>query len=110
MREPALVTVLENGIPGETYNIGGRSERRNIDVVRTLCAALDEERPDKPNGIASYANLITYVTDRPGHDRRYAIDDRKIAAELGWMPARTLASRTARTVSNPGGPQREQKG
>lgn len=94
----ALMTVLERGVPGETYNVGGRSEKRNIDVVRTLCAILDKERPNRPGKIASYADLITYVTDRPGHDRRYAIDDRKIETELGWTPARGFEQGLAETV------------
>lgn len=94
----ALITVLEKGVPGETYNVGGRSERRNIEVVRALCAILDDECPDKPGGIANYVDLVTYVTDRPGHDRRYAIDDRKIASELGWAPARTFDQGLRETV------------
>jgi dTDP-glucose 4,6-dehydratase len=79
-----LREVLKSGRPGETYNIGGRSERSNIDVVRTICATLDQLRPR--SGGHPYAALITHVTDRPGHDRRYAIDDSKIAAEIGWAP------------------------
>jgi dTDP-glucose 4,6-dehydratase len=79
----AIDTVVRRGVPGRTYNVGGRSERRNIDVVYALCAILDRLRPD-PRG--PYARLITYVADRPGHDLRYAIDDARIAAELGWTP------------------------
>lgn len=79
----ALRTVLASGEAGETYNIGGRSEMKNIDVVRTICAILDELRPrGTPHG-----ELIRYVTDRRGHDRRYAIDDTRIAKQLGWQPA-----------------------
>jgi dTDP-glucose 4,6-dehydratase len=91
----ALMRVLEAGHPGETYNIGGKNEVRNIDVVQTICAILDELRPrDK-----SYARQITFVTDRPGHDRRYAIDPRKIERELGWQPAETFETGLRRTVS-----------
>lgn len=78
----ALRTVLEHGRPGHTYNIGGRSERTNLEVVRTICNVLDEERPGR-----CHADLVTHVQDRLGHDRRYAIDDGKISAELGWKPA-----------------------
>ena len=81
----ALREVLARGRPGETYNIGGRSERTNIDVVRAICRNLDAMRP-RATG-EPYAALITHVRDRPGHDRRYAIDDSKIARELGWRPA-----------------------
>lgn len=80
----ALLTVLEKGTPGETYNIGGNNERRNIDLVRLLCAILDEERP-LPGG-CPHADAIRFVTDRPGHDFRYAIDAGKIRRELGWQP------------------------
>ena len=81
----ALRAVLDRGTPGESYNVGGRSERRNIELVRTLCATLDEMRPRADR--TRYADLITYVTDRRGHDRRYAIDDAKISSELGWQPS-----------------------
>jgi dTDP-glucose 4,6-dehydratase len=79
----ALRAVLERGRPGETYNIGGRAERANIDVVRTICAVLDEVRP---GGGSPHHELITHVQDRRGHDRRYAIDDTKLATELEWKP------------------------
>ena len=94
----ALHTVLTRGAPGETYNIGGLSERRNIDVVQAICAILEEERPEKPEGVERYTDLITRVTDRPGHDRRYAIDGSKIEAELGWRPRETFESGLRRTV------------
>ena len=77
----ALRAVLERGQPGETYNIGGRSEKANLEVVHAICSVLDKERPGR-----RHADLITHVQDRPGHDRRYAIDDTKIATELGWKP------------------------
>jgi dTDP-glucose 4,6-dehydratase len=89
--------VLRGGRLGETYNIGGRMEMQNIDVVRTICATLDELRP-RPGG-GSYAELITFVKDRPGHDRRYAIDCRKIERELGWTPVETFASGIRKTIA-----------
>ncbi|WP_119153287.1 dTDP-glucose 4,6-dehydratase [Caldimonas tepidiphila] len=91
----AVRAVLGCGRPGETYNIGGWNEKTNIEIVRTICALLDELRPD-PAG--SHARLITFVTDRPGHDRRYAIDARKIERELGWRPAETFDSGIRKTV------------
>jgi dTDP-glucose 4,6-dehydratase len=91
----AIRAVLAGGRLGETYNIGGWNEKANIDIVRTICALLDELRPD-PAG--SYARLITYVKDRPGHDRRYAIDARKIERELGWRPAETFETGIRKTV------------
>ena len=87
--------VLAGGRLGETYNIGGWNEMANIDIVRSVCGLLDELRPD-PAG--AYARLITYVTDRPGHDRRYAIDARKIEHELGWRPAETFETGIRKTV------------
>ena len=91
----AIRRVLESGRLGETYNIGGNNEMPNIEVVRTVCALLDEMRPD-PQGPRE--RLIAYVKDRPGHDRRYAIDARKIAGELAWQPAETFATGLRKTV------------
>ena len=91
----AVRLVLERGRIGETYNIGGRAEKANIDLVRLLCALLDEARPRKAG---SYAELIAFVPDRPGHDRRYAIDSTKIARELGWQPRESFDSGLAKTV------------
>jgi dTDP-glucose 4,6-dehydratase len=89
-------TVLAGGRLGETYNIGGRTEMRNIDVVRAICATLDELRP---RGSGSYAQQITFVKDRPGHDRRYAIDCAKIERELGWRPRETFDSGIRKTIA-----------
>ena len=91
----AIRAVLAGGRPGEVYNIGGWNERTNIEIVDTICALLDELRPD-PAG--PYRRLITFVTDRPGHDRRYAIDARKIERELGWRPAETFETGIRKTV------------
>ena len=91
----ALRAVLARGRLGEVYNIGGGQEMKNIDLVRTLCALLDEA---KPRTGGSYADLVTFVKDRPGHDRRYAIDSRKIQGELGWQPAESFASGLKKTV------------
>jgi dTDP-glucose 4,6-dehydratase len=89
----AIRAVLAGGRVGETYNVGGNAEMKNLDVVRTLCRILAELRPGR-----DYDALVTFVKDRPGHDRRYAIDARKIARELGWAPAETFASGMRRTV------------
>lgn len=94
----ALYTVVTRGEPGETYNIGGHNERKNIDVVKTICQLLEELVPTKPAGIDAYASLITFVTDRPGHDVRYAIDASKIERELGWTPQETFESGIRKTV------------
>ena len=91
----ALRAVLARGRPGETYNIGGDCETRNIDVVQRICALLDEARPRRKG---RYADLITFVADRPGHDRRYAMDCSKLRAELGWKPRETFDSGMAKTV------------
>ncbi len=94
----ALVTVLTRGVLGETYNIGGHNERRNLDVVETLCSLLDELVPTRPAGKWQHRELITFVTDRPGHDLRYAIDAGKIERELGWKPAETFETGLRKTV------------
>jgi dTDP-glucose 4,6-dehydratase len=91
----AIRTVLAEGRVGDTYNIGGWNERSNISIVQTICALLDEMLPSAQG---SHASLITHVTDRPGHDRRYAIDARKIDRELGWRPAETFESGIRKTV------------
>lgn len=91
----AIRCVLEKGKIGETYNIGGHNERNNITIVMTICAILDEMRPH-PDG--SYANLITYVKDRPGHDRRYAIDSTKLQTQLGWKPKECFETGIRKTV------------
>lgn len=91
----AIRRVLEAGTPGETYNVGGWNEKTNLDVVHTLCTLLDEL---KPRAEGSYLDLVTFVKDRPGHDRRYAIDARKLERELGWKPAETFESGLRKTV------------
>ena len=90
----ALLTVVQRGAVGRSYNIGGENEARNIDIVTTICALLDEMRPEG----APHARLITHVTDRPGHDARYAIDPSRIREELGWRPSLTLEEGLRRTV------------
>jgi dTDP-glucose 4,6-dehydratase len=94
----ALYRVVIQGEIGETYNIGGHNEKTNLEVVHTLCDLLDEARPNRPNSIASYKDLITYVADRPGHDQRYAIDASKIQRDLGWVPAETFETGLRKTV------------
>ena len=94
----ALYKVATEGKSGETYNIGGHNERKNIDVVRTICAILDKVVAQKPGNIAHFADLITFVTDRPGHDLRYAIDATKIQRDLGWVPQETFESGIEKTV------------
>jgi dTDP-glucose 4,6-dehydratase len=91
----AVRAVLERGRPGETYNVGGNSEKRNIDVVSLLCRTLDELRPGKQG---RYAELVSFVKDRPGHDRRYAIDASKIKRELDWQPTESFESGLRKTV------------
>ena len=92
----AIRTVLRGGQPGETYNVGGRNEKKNMEIVETICAMLDELRPHDP--MVPHYQLITFVKDRPGHDRRYAIDSRKIERQLGWRPRETFESGIRKTI------------
>ncbi|HEN3251110.1 dTDP-glucose 4,6-dehydratase [Yersinia enterocolitica] len=94
----ALYKVVTTGDIGAVYNIGGHNERKNIDVVKTICKILDELIENKPSGIKKFEDLITYVKDRPGHDMRYAIDASKIERELGWKPEETFESGIFKTV------------
>jgi len=95
----ALLTVLTTGKPGETYNIGGHNEKRNLEVVETICNLLDQlAATERSSALASYRELITFVEDRPGHDKRYAIDASKIKNELGWQPVETFDSGIRKTV------------
>ena len=94
----ALLRVVTAGKVGETYNIGGHNELTNLEVVQSLCALLEELAPHKPTGVAHYHDLITFVTDRPGHDLRYAIDAQKIAHELGWQPQETFQTGLRKTL------------
>jgi dTDP-glucose 4,6-dehydratase len=91
----ALLLVVQKGAVGRSYAIGGENERTNLELVTTLCALLDERQP---RNAGSYADLITFVTDRPGHDARYAIDPSRIRAELGWRPSVTVEQGLAKTV------------
>jgi len=94
----ALIKVATQGKVGETYNIGGHNEKTNLEVVQTICDLLETLVPEKSAGVKQYRDLITYVTDRPGHDRRYAIDASKIERELGWVPQETFETGMRKTV------------
>ena len=94
----ALVKVVTEGTIGETYNIGGHNEKTNLSVVEAICELLEELAPNKPDGVAHYRDLISFVKDRPGHDARYAIDGSKIKRELGWIPEQTFETGLRKTV------------
>ncbi|TLU64881.1 dTDP-glucose 4,6-dehydratase [Thalassotalea litorea] len=94
----ALLKVVKEGEVGETYTIGGNNEKQNIEVVKTICGILNQKINDKPDGIEDFSNLITYVQDRPGHDKRYAIDASKIANSLHWQPTESFESGIEKTV------------
>lgn len=94
----ALYQVVTEAQVGETYNIDGHNEQQNIDVVQSICTLLEELAPNKPEGVANYQDLITYVKDRPGHDLRYAIDASKIKQDLGWVPLETFETGLRKTV------------
>jgi dTDP-glucose 4,6-dehydratase len=94
----ALSLVMEEGRTGETYNVGGHNEMQNIEVVKTICRLLDERIEQHPPGISEFSQLINFVTDRPGHDQRYAIDASKIHQDLGWQPRETFESGIAKTI------------
>ena len=94
----ALIKVLTQGGVGETYNIGGHNEKTNLEVVESICDLLEELVPEKPPGVINYRDLITFVKDRPGHDKRYAIDASKIERELDWVPEETFETGLRKTV------------
>ena len=91
--------MASQGKNGETYNIGGYNEKKNIEVVEMICHFLEELAPDKPKNVKYYKDLITFVADRPGHDKRYAIDSSKISDQLGWYPIETFESGIRKTVA-----------
>ena len=95
----ALYKVIIEGEAGHTYNIGGNSEKKNIDVVSLICDVLDDLRPIKPNGIVSFKKLINFVKDRPGHDQRYAIDISKIKKKINWAPSLTFEKGIKKTIN-----------
>ena len=94
----ALLKVISEGEVGETYNIGGHNEKQNLDVVKTICNLLEELAPNKPAGVNNYKDLISFVSDRPGHDLRYAVDASKISQKLDWQPKETFDSGMRKTV------------
>ena len=94
----ALIKVLEEGTVGETYNIGGCNEKTNLEVVQMICVLLDKLAPDSLNNIGSFQELITFTTDRPGHDQRYAINPSKITQKLDWSPKESFESGIHKTV------------
>ena len=94
----ALYKVVTEAQIGETYNIGGHNEQKNLDVVKSICNLLEELAPNKPEGVKNYIDLITYVKDRPGHDLRYAIDASKIKKDLGWVPEESFETGLRKTV------------
>ena len=94
----ALLQVVTEGEVGETYNIGGHNEKKNIEVVEAICDLLEELAPNKPSGVVHYRDLITFVKDRPGHDARYAIDASKIERKLGWVPEESFETGLRKTV------------
>ena len=94
----ALREIMDHGEVGQTYNIGGHNEKTNLEVVETICDLLEELGVDRPAGVKSYKDLITFVQDRPGHDTRYAVDASKIKSQLGWVPQETFNSGLRKTV------------
>jgi dTDP-glucose 4,6-dehydratase len=94
----ALFKVVVDGSVGETYNVGGKNEMTNLEVVETICDLLEELAPQKPNGVKNYRDLIVFVKDRPGHDVRYAIDASKLEIELGWIPEESFETGLRKTV------------